>query len=238
MKPRLIIFSGAGLSAESGVPTFRDADGIWSKYDLDTVCNFLTFHENYSEAHDFYNDVRTSMNHVEPNSAHRAIADLQNAHGPDRVIVITTNVDDLLERAGCTDVMHLHGNIRTMIEVETGESRDIGYSTFDHTITQPGEYKPGVVFFGEHCPEYATLNLLIDSLTADDVWITIGSSEHVVASGSLIKLINDSATTYNVNTDIDQIHDNYGRFDHHKHMSAVKFFEDENEGPLLISTVL
>src|SRR5690625_2670096 len=109
-QPRIFIFTGSGISAESGLSTFRGNDGLWNNHSIDDVCNEYTWRENYALVHDFYNDLRQSLADTKPNEAHISIARIQQQFG-DRVSIVTQNVDDLLERAGATNVLHLHGHL-------------------------------------------------------------------------------------------------------------------------------
>lgn len=176
---RLIIFTGAGISAESGVPTFRTGpDGLWHNHRIEDVCNIDTFEQNYDLVHEFYNARRTALQGVNPNPAHRAIADLQQQHG-ERVRLMTTNVDDLHERAGSPAVEHIHGNLLELVNLAEGEIQPIGYEAFDHAA-HPPHFKPNVVFFGEVAPVYRDLFELMNSLTRHDLVLVVGSSESVV----------------------------------------------------------
>jgi NAD-dependent deacetylase len=206
-KPKLFIFSGAGLSADSGVPTFRtntaSGKSMWgngeNQFDVDVVCNISTFHENFDLVHEFYNGRRQELANVEPNRAHKAIAELYWEF-PGQVINVTTNVDDLLERAGINDgdVIHLHGKIT---EINLGSSGkhgdtihtfDIGYERFPYEdgqwerelpngSTESFKYaKPNVVFFGEAAPLYAEMERIIDSIHVDDTVIVVGCSNIVI----------------------------------------------------------
>ncbi|MBP0047277.1 hypothetical protein H9C73_00890 [Marinobacterium sp. AK62] len=179
MQKRLIIFTGAGVSAESGVPTFRTGpDGLWHNHRIDEVCNIDTFEQNYALVHAFYNARRTALRGVEPNAAHRALAELQQAYG-ERVRLMTTNVDDLHERAGSPQVEHIHGNLLELVNLADGRIEPIGYEAFDHAA-HPPHFKPNVVFFGEVAPVYRDLFELMNSLTRHDLVLVIGSSESVV----------------------------------------------------------
>lgn len=179
MNRRLIIFTGAGTSAESGVPTFRTGpNGLWHNHRIEDVCHIDTFEQNYELVHQFYNDRRTSLQGVEPNAAHRAIAELQQRHG-DRVTLMTTNVDDLHERAGSPEVVHIHGNLLELVNLAEGRVEPIGYEAFDYAA-HPPHFKPNVVFFGEVAPVYRDLFNLMNSLTRHDLVLVIGSSESVV----------------------------------------------------------
>lgn len=109
--PELVILTGAGISAESGLGTFRDKDGLWTKFDLEEVATPQGFAKDPKKVHDFYNARRRNAAEAEPNAAHFALADLENAFGP-RVMLVTQNVDDLHERAGSKHVWHMHGALK------------------------------------------------------------------------------------------------------------------------------
>jgi NAD-dependent deacetylase len=108
--PEIVILSGAGLSAESGLGTFRDAGGLWEQYDLADVATPEGFARDPAQVHAFYNARRANMRAATPNTAHTAIARLHQALG-ERVMVVTQNIDDMLERAGATEVVHMHGRL-------------------------------------------------------------------------------------------------------------------------------
>ena len=179
MSKRLIIFTGAGVSAESGVPTFRTGpDGLWHNHRIEDVCHIDTFEQNYDLVHAFYNARRTALQGLEPNAAHQAIAELQQCYG-DRVTLMTTNVDDLHERAGSSKVVHIHGNLLELVNLAEDEVQPIGYEAFDH-VAHPPHFKPNVVFFGEVAPVYRDLFTLMNSLTRHDLVLVVGSSETVI----------------------------------------------------------
>ena len=187
MKPRLVIFSGAGLSAESGISTFRDSDGTWENHDIMEVCSLPSFEKNYEAVHRFYNSRRIELKDVEPNDAHKFIAEMQKQYGSDRVINITANVDDLLERAGCTDVMHIHGFLTDLVtDYSTTRPKVIpfGYNEYDYKKDYvQSEYeinaKPSVVFFGENAPLYDDMDKILRNLNAYDTFIMVGSTLEV-----------------------------------------------------------
>lgn len=185
---KIMICSGAGLSAESGIPTFRDSGGLWENHNLEEVCYMKSFLPNYIKVNEFYNQRRKQLAKAEPNAAHFAIAELSKKH---TVINITTNVDDLMERAGCTDVIHLHGiltQIRTNFGTPEEKVLDIGYKE-DFLFEKSNFYpvKPNVVFFGEIAPRYEDLYDHLYELCPDDTMLIIGSSEQVVEFGSLAR---------------------------------------------------
>ena len=113
MAGNLYVFSGAGLSKESGIDTFREDNGIWDKYSINEVCNFNTWFKNFDQVHDFYDNARNIMNSAKPNKAHITLFELQKYLG-NRFFNFTQNVDNLLEYAGCVDVCHVHGDINKM----------------------------------------------------------------------------------------------------------------------------
>ncbi|SOK58382.1 NAD-dependent protein deacetylase of SIR2 family [Yersinia phage fHe-Yen9-04] len=208
--PRLVFATGAGLSQESGISTFRDADneGLWDQYNIDEICNFATFHINYQKVHNFYNQLRENLKHVEPNIGHHIIAEFQKMYGDDRVIHITANVDDLSERAGGT-AMHVHGKLTEVVEPfsinsNNYEVKDIGYESF--TPTDGVISKPNIVMFGEgfwftdgvRKPIYDDMYLVLDSLTEQDTVIVIGSSDTVIP-WSVYAGLATPAQTLNVN---------------------------------------
>ncbi|CAA7332605.1 NAD-dependent protein deacylase Sir2 [Escherichia phage vB_EcoM_UP17] len=204
MPRRLIVISGAGLSADSGVRTFRtDTDSgkaLWDEYDLSEVCDIFNFRAGYQQeqcvpgavggldaegynlyrkTHDFYNKRRVEMDRVSPNAAHYQIAEWFQEYGCDRVINITTNVDDLLEQAGVVheDVLHVHGFLPEVI-VDNRIIKDVGYAAID--VDDYKYVKPNVVFFGETAPLYNDMYHILDGLTAQDMVIVVGCSNQVI----------------------------------------------------------
>lgn len=208
--PRLVFASGAGLSKESGINTFRDAqeDGLWEQHSIDEVCNIATFYVNYEKVHNFYNMRRQALSTVEPNIGHELIARIEQLYGEDRVIHITANVDDLTERAGGT-AMHVHGKLTEVIEPFAQNNKDyviknIGYN--EHIPTPGIISKPNVVLFGEadwytegkRKPIYDDMYKVLDSLRPMDTVIVIGSSDTVIP-WSVYAGLATSAQTLNVN---------------------------------------
>jgi NAD-dependent deacetylase len=185
MSNKLIILSGAGLSADSGVPTFRSANGLWMDHDINKVCNYLTWKDNFALVHTFYNQLRTLLSAVEPNVAHKMIANWESEWG-DRVINLTANVDDLLERAGCKNVVHLHGFLPQMQCTACGNVWNVGYVTWNGDedrcpkCTSRRGVKPAVVFFNEGAKEYIRLNKVFREIVQDDVVLVIGTSGQVI----------------------------------------------------------
>ena len=180
MNSKILVFSGAGLSADSGIPTFRDKDGIWSKYDLDEVCNERTWKTNYSKVHEFYDKLRSKLSTVKPNPMHYLLAKLQKEHN---IELWTQNVDDLLERAGAT-VHHVHGKLTEIICDNCYHIWDIGYSEVEHSCPECGhnKVKPNVIFFGQNAPKYFELLDAFSNVFDDEdaTIVVIGTSGQVV----------------------------------------------------------
>lgn len=191
MISNLLVFSGAGLSAPSGIPTFRDADGLWHKHRIEDICDFNTWKRNAELVHNFYNQRRHDLSAAVPNEGHKAIARWQAQFG-DRVSIITQNVDNLLEAAGCVDVCHLHGLLTKMQCTACGNEWEIGYSAWDHQTdgcpkcSSRRGVKPGVVFFHEHAPHYQDLYWTIKSLNQHSMTVVIGTTGIVVDIQSLL----------------------------------------------------
>lgn len=175
---KLILLTGAGLSAESGLRTFRDSNGLWENHSIEEVCNGATWRRNFDLVHQFYNDRRTQLQSAAPNAAHRMIAQWQSRYD---TTVLTQNVDDLLERAGCRAVVHLHGFLPEMVCVDCGAVWNIGYAAWEkgaHCSRCPSirGVRPRIVFFGEAAPEYANMWAAFQALEPEDVVVIIGTS--------------------------------------------------------------
>lgn len=183
--PCLVVFSGAGISAESGIATFRDEDGLWHGHDPAEVANYHTWRQNYELVHEFYNQRRVDLGKAAPNAAHHKVAQWETDF-PGRVINITQNIDDLFERAGVTSTLHLHGFLRRLRNIATEELNDIGYAAFDTADDPQRIIKPDVVFFGESAPHYRVLGELAVNLNERDTIVSIGSSGAVVNIDSLL----------------------------------------------------
>ena len=183
---RVLFFSGAGLSADSGLGVFRGSNGLWDKYDINKVCTYSTWRDNYDLVHEFYNLRRIEYAKAKPNLMHKVIADLQLKYGCKKVMVITQNVDNLLERAGCTDV--LHGKIDLIHCIKCGKELQIeGEFTGAKCSYCNGEiFKPSIIFFGENAPAYTPMYHMIRSLNSDDMIAVIGTEGSVVPISQII----------------------------------------------------
>lgn len=186
MKKKLVFLTGAGVSAESGISTFRDADGLWEKYPVMEVCSATGFAANPALVHQFYNDRRRQLLEVEPNAAHRAIAELERDFD---VMVITQNVDNLHERAGTPvdHIIHLHGElmkVRSMSDPSrlfTLTPPDL--STTPQTLIEGHHVRPHIVFFEEAVP---MIEPAAEVVAGADILVIVGTSLNVYPAAGLM----------------------------------------------------
>lgn len=181
-KKRIVVLTGAGISAESGIKTFRDADGLWEGHNVMEVATPEGWKRNTRLVLDFYNQRRKQLLEVEPNAAHKSITELQDSF---EVHVITQNVDDLHERAGNNNVIHLHGELR---KVRSTIDATLIYD-WDKDITlsdkceKGSQLRPHIVWFGEDVPE---LTRAAEITKTADILIIIGTSMQVYPAANLI----------------------------------------------------
>lgn len=179
---KILILSGAGLSAESGISTFRDSDGLWENHDVMEICSTEGFAKDRDKVNEFYNKRRIELKDKEPNLAHKTLAKLKREFFSD-IAIVTQNIDDLLERAGCEEIIHLHGTLTDLRCEECGEIFDIGYESQNDKSCPKCESKStrhNVVMFGEPAPMYEELDKLANSA---EMFIVIGSSGQVLPLG-------------------------------------------------------
>lgn len=186
----IVIFSGAGMSAESGIHTFRDSNGLWENYDIQEVATPEAWVKNPQLVQRFYNERRKNILNAVPNVAHRLIAQLEDNNDL-AVSVITQNIDDLHERAGSSQVLHLHGNIR--LAKTSGPNAQFSDEFYEIDGTKldleqdlcPQGYplRPHVVWFGEAVPAYEEAAEIIQTA---DIFIVIGSTLSVYPVAGLI----------------------------------------------------
>ena len=198
---KIFIISGAGISQESGIQTFRDQNGMWENHKIDDVCNYFTWKRNFNLVHEFYNKRRVSLKDVSPNEAHMLIASLQKKYGIENVINITTNIDDLFERADVKNTLYLHGNLTKIKDTTSDSSFDIGYTNFDYEKDLEKKYKPDVIFFHESAPNYKILEKNKFLMNDNDIVITIGMSFVVVKPE---RIFSSYAKTINININLDE----------------------------------
>jgi NAD-dependent deacetylase len=192
-KIKIVVFSGAGMSAESGIKTFRDTDGLWEEYKIEDVATFDAWRRNKNLVLDFYNQRRKQVMEAQPNQGHVLVASLQKEYD---VHVITQNIDDLHERAGSKKVLHLHGEImkgrstvnsNLIIPLTSWEIKD------GDRCSQGSQIRPHIVWFGEAVPEMDNATNIAEQA---DVFITIGTSLNVYPAANLINVIDADIPKY------------------------------------------
>ena len=189
---KIVVLSGAGISAESGIKTFRDADGLWEGHDIMEVASPIGFAKNPKLVLDFYNQRRAQLLEVQPNAAHKIIAELQNEFD---VHIITQNVDDLHERAGSKNVIHLHGELLKVRSVYN-EQVVLDWKTdlFLGDVDKHGNpLRPHIVWFGEEVP---AMDKALEIVEQADILIVIGTSLQVYPAAGLINYVNRNITVY------------------------------------------
>lgn len=195
MKKKLVVSTGAGISAESGIKTFRDADGLWENYPVMEVASADGFRRNPELIHHFYNQRRRQLVDAKPNAAHSALVELEKDYD---VYVITQNVDDLHERAGSENVLHLHGElmkIRSVSNPDYVESLDIEHlETTPQTRGKNGDYmRPHIVFFQEAVPN---MEAAAELAREADIFVVIGTSLVVYPAAALIHYVKPGTPIY------------------------------------------
>tara|TARA_R110002126_G_scaffold12684_1_gene54878 strand:- start:1538 stop:2218 length:681 start_codon:yes stop_codon:yes gene_type:complete len=192
MKKHLVILTGAGMSAESGIKTFRDADGLWEGHDVMEVATPEGFAANPELVLDFYNKRRKQLFEVDPNTAHFDLAKLETDF---TVSIITQNVDDLHERSGSTNVIHLHGELLKVRSVY--DKNDIQEWKTDLVLGDVCEkgyqLRPHIVWFGEDVP---MIEKAVEICATADVLVIIGTSMQVYPAASLMHYVPQNTSTY------------------------------------------
>lgn len=181
-RKKIAVLSGAGISAESGISTFRDAGGLWEGHDIMDVASPIGWRKNKALVLDFYNQRRRQLKEVSPNLAHHEIKRLEEQH---EVVVITQNVDDLHERAGSSKVIHLHGELRKVRSVD--DESLITYTEEDVIVgdlaADGHQLRPHIVWFGEMVP---MLETAAREVSNSDVVIIVGTSMQVYPAAGLV----------------------------------------------------
>lgn len=190
---KIIFFTGAGISAPSGISTFRDSNGLWENHKIDDVCNEHTWKKNFELVHEFYNQRRTQLNEVDFNYAHKVIADISKEVGVMNTFNLTQNVDDLFERVNLNPI-HLHGELTKMQCEACGNNWDIGYKKFNTEKDRCPKcnslkgVRPDIVFFYGQAPEYKKLyNAFDHAENEDSIVVVIGTMGNVIDIDGLLK---------------------------------------------------
>jgi len=183
---RVVVLTGAGISAESGIRTFRDSDGLWEEHRIEDVATPAAWHRNRSLVLEFYNLRRRQVLDAQPNAAHRALVDLEKNY---EVTIVTQNVDDLHERAGSSHVLHLHGEIRkSRSSLDPSLVYDIeGWELKEGDRCAKGaQLRPHIVWFGEEVP---LMESAVDIVGTADLLIVVGTSLAVYPAAGLIQYV-------------------------------------------------
>lgn len=183
VKKKLVVLTGAGVSAESGIRTFRDMGGLWEEYDVMEVASYEGWLRNPELVLNFYNDRRRQLKDVQPNQAHIALAEAEKYFD---VHIITQNVDNLHERAGSTKILHLHGEL-TKVEstVDSSLIQEIGYADIKlgDKCAKGSQLRPHIVWFGEPVP---AMSMAIQIARQAEIFAVVGSSLNVYPAAGLV----------------------------------------------------
>jgi len=193
-KKHIVVLTGAGVSQESGINTFRDADGLWEGHDVQEVATPQGFAKNPELVQHFYNQRRAQLETVKPNAAHTALVKLEKEY---KVSIITQNVDDLHERAGSKNIIHLHGQLK---QVRSTQYEELVYDwdkdlNIGDVCEKGYQLRPHIVWFGEQVP---LLERAVDIISTADLVIIIGTSMQVYPAASLVSFAPAGTTIYYV----------------------------------------
>jgi NAD-dependent deacetylase len=193
MKKNLVVLSGAGISAESGIKTFRDSDGLWENYNVEDVASIDGWYRDPDLVTDFYNARRAELAKTGPNDAHKLVAALEKFYD---VTVVTQNIDNLHERGGSSKIIHLHGEA-TKACSENGKRyvQDIGYRPIGHDEKAPdgARLRPFIVWFGEAVP---MMDEAVKVVEQADILIIVGTSLNVYPAAGLLYYAPNHADIY------------------------------------------
>ena len=201
---KIVVLTGAGISAESGISTFRDSGGLWEQHRIEDVATFEAWHRNQQLVLDFYNQRRKRLSEVNPNAGHLALVELEKKY---HVQIITQNVDDLHERAGSNHVMHLHGElkkVRSTLDSSLVYTLD-GWELKKGDLCEKGsQLRPHIVWFGEAVP---LIEPAAELASDADVFIVIGTSLNVYPAAGLIYNVKPGTPVYLVDPQAEMLPD-------------------------------
>jgi NAD-dependent deacetylase len=227
---KLVVLSGAGVSAESGISTFRDSGGLWEQYKIEEVATPEAWEADYKMVLEFYNMRRKNVIEAEPNNAHKDLAELENKFA---VHIITQNIDDLHERAGSSNVLHLHGEImlgkssnpetlhlnETYLPIKDGIIKD------GETCENGFQIRPHVVWFGEAVPNLPKAEEIVGGA---DILLVIGTSLNVYPAANLIHYTKPKCTIYLIDpNNVNFSHDLNIKVIQEKATDGMKYFKEE-----------
>lgn len=190
---KIVVFTGAGVSADSGISTFRDSDGLWAKHRIEDVCTPEALHRNRAAVVEFYNTRRRELLRCEPNAGHKALVELERCFD---IEIVTQNIDNLHERAGSSKVTHLHGELmklRSSID-QNATIPIVGWEQKEEERHPDGSLlRPFVVFFGESVPMF---DRAAEIVSRADILMVVGTSLAVYPAASLIHYVGQGLPVY------------------------------------------
>lgn len=226
---RIVVLTGAGISAESGIPVFRSETGLWEQHNVADVATYSGFMNDKTLVHNFYNTMRAKLKTVEPNAAHLALTKLQEGiHSKGgQVDIITQNIDDLHERAHNTNLIHMHGELNSIL-CESCEKRAPFFndSSVDSVCPHCGKksLRPDIVWFGE-IPYF--MDEIESALTKADLFLAIGTSGHVYPAAGFVSIISSlGRPTLEFNLEKSLVHSNFTQGYYGKASETITKFVD------------
>jgi len=214
---KVVVLTGAGMSADSGLNTFRDSDGLWEGHDVREVATPGAWERDRELVLNFYNERRKQAQDADPNAGHKALARLESQYD---VTIITQNVDNLHERAGSTEVIHLHGELsKVRSEDDPSLIYDIGGDTIElgDTADDGAQLRPHVVWFGEAVPNMEKATQILPQA---DILLVIGTSLVVYPAAGLVDFAPSGIPKYVIDPQAPDLH-NYSEWEHIKERAAV-----------------
>jgi NAD-dependent deacetylase len=190
---KVVVLTGAGISAESGIKTFRDMGGLWESYNIEDVASIDGWYRNKELVLNFYNSRRSELEFAKPNNGHLLLAELEKHCN---VTIITQNVDNLHERAGSSNIIHLHGELtKVRCSITDDEVTDIGYKQIKigDKSSKGHQLRPHIVWFGEAVP---LINKAVEITQTADILIIVGTSMQVYPAASLIQYVQKNTPIY------------------------------------------
>lgn len=215
---KVVILSGAGISADSGIPTYRSSDGLWANYRIEEVCTPEALARDRAKVIEFYNMRRREMAGKSPNAGHKALAELEQYFD---VEVVTQNIDNLHELAGSTKITHLHGELTKLRNDSSDYIVDIGLrdQALDETSPSGELLRPHIVFFGEAVPMFDKARALVQEA---DLLIVVGTSLAVYPAASLVGWVkNNDVPIYVVDPSVPKIPFLRNKIYHKKERAAI-----------------
>jgi NAD-dependent deacetylase len=204
---KIVFLTGAGISAESGLGTFRGSNGLWDKYRIEDVCTVDAWHRNPTYVNDFYTERRKQLPTVQPNEAHKLVASLEQDY---EVVIITQNVDDLHERAGSTNIIHLHGELLKLCssfnKEDESQWQTLDYNNLD--LPQGAKapdgslLRPYIVWFGENVPRMEEAVIHVEHA---DIFVIVGTSLNVYPAAGLVSFVPKDTPIYIIDPEADAL---------------------------------